>query len=52
MGRKIRKKRNWYRGKVEQLLGRKSRECRSLVEEVRKTNQDLRLKLKKKYQRK
>ena len=51
-GEKIRKKRNWYKGKVERLLGNRSTEYRKLMQEVKKSNKILRLKLKKKYEKK
>ena len=49
---KIRKKRNWYKGKVEKILGKKSGEYRRLAEEIKKTNLELREKLKRKYVKK
>ena len=45
-GKKLRKRRNWLRGRLETSLGNKSSSFRNLVEEVKKNSSKYRQKLK------
>ena len=49
---KVRKKRNWLRGRVETVLGSRSSTCRNLIEEVKQYTTKYRKKLKLKNQKK
>ena len=45
-GTKVRKRRNWLRGRIEHVLGSRSSECRNLIDEVKKNTSKYRNKLK------
>ena len=51
-GTKVRKRRNWLRGRLEASLGGRSNACRSLFEEVKQMTSRHRLKLKQKHRKK
>ena len=51
-GRKLRRKKNWLKGKLEDSMGKKSAEWRSLEEDVRSFGSKHRRNLKEKYRKK
>ena len=51
-GVKLRRKRNWLRGRLETTLGSRSTTCRAIVEDVKKYTSSHREKLKTKYKKK